>query len=200
MIEWASELVAVGGLLGVFLLMVAENLFPPIPSEAIMPLAGVAAARGQLSLPGVIVAGIAGSLLGNAAWYELARLWGPVRMRALLARLGGARFGLGPAEVEKAEAALRRHGAWAVFLARMMPGIRTLISLPAGLVGVPRPVFYACTAAGTGLWTGGLALAGWWLEDEVRHAERWAGPFGLAVMGAVLALVLWRRWRRPRAA
>ena len=198
MIEWAANLVGSAGPGGVFLLMVAENLFPPIPSEAIMPLAGFAAARGQYSLAGVIAAGIAGSLVGNAFWYEIARAFGPERMRRVVDRFGRY-VGLSRETVMKAEDALRRNGPAAVCLARMMPGIRTGISVPAGLVLLPRPVFYTWTALGTGLWTGGLAAAGYALEDQFHLVEAWAGPIGLAIMLVVLAGIGWHFWRARRA-
>jgi membrane protein DedA with SNARE-associated domain len=198
MIEWATNLVATGGLPGVFLLMVAENLFPPIPSEVIMPLAGFAAAQGKLSLLGVVLAGSLGAVVGNAVWFELARAFGAARTRALLTRFG--RYaGITAAEVEKAEATMRRNGPVAVFLGRFMPGIRTAISIPAGLVELPRTVFYGWTSLGTLIWTAGLAIGGYVLEDQFSAVERWAGPIGLAFLagGAVLvALQLWKARRR----
>jgi membrane protein DedA with SNARE-associated domain len=197
-IEWAAALVVSGGLVGVFLLMVAENLFPPIPSEVIMPLAGFAAARGQLSLAGVILAGIAGSVLGNAFWYEVARAFGAERMRRVVDRFGRY-VGLSRATVLKAEAALRRNGPAAVCLARMMPGIRTGISVPAGLVELPRVVFYVWTALGTGLWSSGLAVAGYALEDRFHLVEDWAGPVGLTLMLLVFGGIGWRLWKARRA-
>ena len=198
MIAWASELVVSAGLLGVFLLMVAENLFPPIPSEVIMPLAGFAAARGQLSLGGVIGAGVAGSLVGNAFWYEAARAFGVERMRRLADRIGRY-VGLNRETLARAEAALRRNGAAAVCLARMMPGIRTGISVPAGLVGLPRPVFYGFSALGTAIWTGGLATAGYLLEDQFHLIEGWAGPAGLGLTALILVVVALRIRRARRA-
>ena len=198
MVEWAAGLVASGGLVGVFLLMVAENLFPPMPSEVIMPLAGFAAARGDMSLGGVIAAGVLGSVAGNAVWFELARAFGTERMHRIVDRIG--RFtGLGREEVRKAEDALRRNGPAAVCVARMMPGIRTGISIPAGLVALPRGVFYLWTAVGTLLWTGGLALAGYALEDRFHLVEDYAGPVGLAIMLSVFALVGWQIWRVRKA-
>jgi len=199
MIDWATNLVAAGGLFGVFLLMVAENLFPPIPSEVVMPLAGFAAARGQMSLAGVIVAGIAGSLVGNAVWFELARAFGTERMYRILDRMH--RFTrLGREDVGKAEAALRRNGPAAVCIGRMMPGIRTGISIPAGLVTMPRGVFYGWTAVGTAIWTGGLAVAGYLLEDKFHMVEDWAGPIGLTIMAGVFGLIGWQVWRSRKAA
>lgn len=200
MIDLATRLVASGGHAGVFLLMLLENLFPPIPSEVIMPLAGFGAAQGRLSLVGVIVAGTLGALAGNAVWFELARWFGAVRARALLARFGG-RFGVGPAEIARGEAVLRRHGAWAVFLGRFMPGIRTAISVPAGLIELPRLLFYGWTALGTLLWTAGLAIGGYVLEDDFTRVEAWAGPVGLVALalgGLLIAWLLWRAWRRAR--
>lgn len=200
MIEWATNLVATGGLPGVFLLMVAENLFPPIPSEVIMPLAGFAAAQGKLSLPGVVLAGSAGAVVGNGVWYELARAFGAARTRALLTRFG--RYaGITEDEVGKAEATMRRNGPVAVLFGRFMPGIRTAISIPAGLVELPRRVFYVWTSLGTLIWTGGLAIGGYVLEDRFGAVEKWAGPIGMAFLaGAVLliGLQLWKA-RRQRA-
>jgi membrane protein DedA with SNARE-associated domain len=197
MMDAAAEFVVSAGLAGVFLLMVAENLFPPIPSEVIMPLAGFAAARGQLSLGGVIAAGISGSLLGNAFWYELARAFGAERMRRLADRFGRY-VGLTRETLLRAEAALRRNGPAAVCLARMMPGIRTGISVPAGLVGISRPVFYGATAIGTGLWTSGLAWAGYTLGDQFHLVKDWAGPVGFGLMVLVLGIIVLRIRRARR--
>ncbi len=198
MIEWATDLVASMGLVGVFLLMVAENLFPPIPSEVIMPLAGFAAARGDLPILGVIAAGVSGAVVGNAVWFELARAFGAARTRRLVARYGGW-VGIGEAEVVKAEAAMRRYGPVAVFLGRFMPGVRTAISLPAGLVELPRLVFYVWTTLGTLIWTGGLAVAGYLLQEEFAQVEAWAGPIGLTVMAVVAVVLLWQVTRLIRA-
>jgi membrane protein DedA with SNARE-associated domain len=199
MVEFSTNLIASGGLVGVFLLMVLENLFPPIPSEVIMPLAGFTAARGQMSILGVVAAGTLGSIAGNAVWFELARAFGNARTRALVDRYGRW-VGIGLEEVGKAEDALRRNGPVAVFLGRFMPGIRTAISVPAGLIELPRGVFYFWTALGTLVWTSGLALGGYFLEDQFHKVEAWAGPIGLAVLGAALVAIGWHFWKARRAA
>jgi membrane protein DedA with SNARE-associated domain len=196
-ITWATDLVASGGLFGIFALMVAENLFPPLPSEVVMPLAGFAAARGQMPLIGVILAGIAGSLAGNAVWFEIARAFGAERMYRMLDRMHRV-TGLGREEVGKAEVALRRNGPAAVCIGRMLPGLRTGISIPAGLIALPRRVFYVWTAVGTTLWTGGLAMAGYLLEDRFHLVEDWAGPIGASIMLCVLALIGWQLWKARR--
>lgn len=198
MVDFSTNLIASGGLAGVFLLMVLENLFPPIPSEVIMPLAGFTAARGQMSILGVILAGSLGSVVGNAVWFELARAFGNARSRALAERYGRW-VGIGPEEINKAEGALRRNGPVAVFFGRFMPGIRTAISIPAGLIELPRIVFYIWTALGTLIWTSGLALGGYFLEDQFHLVEAWAGPIGLAALGAALVAIGWHFWKARRA-
>ena len=198
MFEWLVKLIDDAGLIGVFLLMVLENLFPPIPSEVIMPLAGFTAARGQMSILGVILAGTLGSIAGNAVWFELARAFGKARTRALAERYGRW-VGLGPEEINKAEDTLRRNGPVAVFLGRFMPGVRTAISVPAGLVELPRGVFYVWTALGTLIWTSGLALGGYILEDQFHKVADWAGPIGFGILGAALVVIGWHFWRARRA-
>jgi membrane protein DedA with SNARE-associated domain len=198
MIEFSTNLIASGGLVGVFLLMVLENLFPPIPSEVIMPLAGFSAARGQMSILGVVVAGTLGSIAGNAVWFEAARAFGTRRTRALVERYGRW-FGLGPEEIGKAEGVLRRNGPLAVFLGRFMPGVRTAISVPAGLIELPRGVFYLWTALGTLIWTAALALGGFILEDQFHRVADWAEPIGFVILGAALVAIGWHLWRAWRA-
>ena len=198
MVEFSTNLIASGGLVGVFLLMVLENLFPPIPSEVIMPLAGFTAARGQMSILGVLLAGTLGSIAGNAVWFELARAFGTARTRALVER-HGRWLGLGHEEVAKGEDLLRRNGPLAVFLGRFMPGVRTAISVPAGLVEMPRGVFYLWTALGTAIWTSALALGGYLLEDQFHKVADWAEPIGFAILGAALVAIGWHFWRARRA-
>jgi membrane protein DedA with SNARE-associated domain len=198
MVEFSTNLIASGGLVGVFLLMVLENLFPPIPSEVIMSLAGFTAARGKMSILGVIVAGTLGSIAGNAVWFEAARAFGVVRTRRLAERYGRW-LGMGPEETAKAEEVLRRNGPVAVFLGRFMPGVRTAISVPAGLIELPRGVFYLWTALGTFIWTAFLALGGYILEDQFHKVADWAGPIGVAILGAALVAIGWHFWRARRA-
>jgi membrane protein DedA with SNARE-associated domain len=199
MIEWFTRFIESGGLAGVFALMVLENLFPPIPSEVIMPFAGFAAARGQMSILGVVLAGTLGSIAGNAVWFEMARAFGVARTRRLAERYGRW-VGMGPEDIAKAEDTLRRNGPLAVFLGRFMPGVRTAISVPAGLVELPRTVFYAWTALGTAIWTAALALGGYILEDQFHKVGDWAEPIGWVILGAALVAIGWHFWRARRAA
>ena len=197
MMDLVTSWVAGGGLLGVFALMFLENLFPPIPSEVIMPLAGFAAARGQMSLPGALVAGILGTLVGNAVWFEAARLFGVERFKRLGERYGRW-LGIRRDDLDQAEAKLRKYGAVAVCIGRCMPGIRTLISIPAGLIEMPRWVFYGWTAVGTTVWVGLLTLAGYWLEERYTAIEGYIDPLSKPLLGLAVLLVLWWVWRAWR--
>jgi membrane protein DedA with SNARE-associated domain len=193
MIEWATGIVAAGGWLGVTVLMFLENIFPPIPSEVIMPLAGFAAARGEMSFTLAVIGGVVGTLAGNAVWYEIARLIGADRIRPMVGRYGRW-FAVGEADLLKAEATLRRHGPVALCFGRLLPGIRTLISIPAGLVRIPRPVFYLWTALGSTVWILFLAGAGWWLEDHYERLEAMLEPLAYVVVVGILGTYAWHIW------
>ena len=193
MIEWVTDIVAAGGWPGVLVLMFLENLFPPIPSEVIMPLAGFAAARGQMSFTLAVIAGIVGTLLGNAFWYELARAIGSARIRPLFARYGRW-FAVDDKDFDKAEATLKKYGPVALFFGRLLPGIRTLISIPAGLARIPRGVFYLWTALGSAVWILFLASAGYWMEDHYDSVEGWLEPLSYVVVAGILGTYFWHIW------
>jgi membrane protein DedA with SNARE-associated domain len=199
MIEWITRMVGEAGPVGVFFLMFLENLFPPIPSELIMPLAGFAAAEGQMGLVTAILAGTAGSVVGNGVWYEVARAIGSRRIRPLVARYGRW-FGVSAEDMDKAEATLRRHGPVALFFGRMLPAIRTLISIPAGLAHIGRAVFYLWTVVGSLLWVTLLAGAGYLLRDQYRKVEAFIEPISYVVVAGVVGAYLWHLWRTRRAA
>jgi len=193
MIEWVTDIVAAGGWPGVMALMFMENLFPPIPSEVIMPLAGFAAARGQMSLTLALIAGVIGTLLGNAVWYELSRAIGADRIRPLVGRYGRW-FAVGEDDLRKAEATLAKYGPIALSFGRLLPGIRTLISIPAGLIRIPRPVFYLYTTLGTAVWITFLTMAGYLLEDQYDQIEGWLEPLAYVVVGGFIATYAWHIW------
>jgi membrane protein DedA with SNARE-associated domain len=194
MIEWVTNLVAAGGWLGVLGLMFLENLFPPIPSEVIMPLAGFAAARGQMSFLAAIIAGMVGTIAGNAFWYELARAIGSARIRPLFARYGRW-FAVDDKDFDKAEETLKKHGPVALFFGRLLPGIRTVISIPAGLAHIPRHVFYLWTALGSLIWITLLCSAGYWLEDRYDQIEGWLEPLSYVVIAGIVGAYVWHIWK-----
>lgn len=186
MFEWVTRLVADSGLLGVFLLMVAENVFPPIPSEIIMAASGFAAARGELSLAGIIIVAVLGTVVGNAFWYEIGRWFALERLRPLIARYGKW-FAIELEDMDRAERTLKKWGPVALCFGRMLPGIRTAISVPAGMVVIPRAVFYLWTAIGSAIWLSFLAIAGYLLEEHYDKVERWVEPLAWVVVGGSIA-------------
>ena len=187
MFDWVVTLLENGGYLGIFLLMLAENLFPPIPSELVMPLAGFLAARGTLSLPLAVAVGTAGSVVGALFWYWVGLRFGEKRLRRMAAR-HGRWLTVSPLDVDAASAWFERNGGRVVFLGRMVPAVRTLISIPAGVARMPLAAFLALSAAGSALWTGALAVAGYLLESQYTRVAGWVNPVSTLV---VVLLVLW---------
>lgn len=191
MFDWITALIDQLGLPGVALMMFLENVFPPIPSELIMPLAGFNAAQGRMGLVGVILAGTLGSLAGAVLWYLLGRAVGTARLRRLAAR-HGRWLTVTPGELDRADAWFDRHGGMAVFLGRLVPTVRTLISIPAGLSEMPLGRFLAWSGLGTLIWTTLLALAGYLLEDAYHRVENWVNPVSTVVVVGIVGLYLWR--------
>jgi membrane protein DedA with SNARE-associated domain len=198
-IEWITGMVQGGGLPGVFGLMFLENLFPPIPSELIMPLAGFVAAEGGMSLVLAILCGTTGSVVGNGLWYEVARRIGSTRIRRLVGRYGRW-FAVSTEDLDKAEDKLRRHGPVALFFGRLLPAVRTLISIPAGLAGIPRTVFYLWTLVGSTLWVSVLAVAGFLLRDQYKKVEGAIEPLSYVVVAFIVGAYIWHVMRARRRA
>ncbi|MFS0738950.1 DedA family protein [Sphingomonas sp. 1P06PA] len=179
------------GAFGVFLLMLAENVFPPIPSEVILPLAGYTAAQGRGALWIVIVAGTLGSAVGALLWYYIGRWIGIDRLKRFASR-HGRWLTLTPQEIDHVDRWFDRYGRWAVLLGRMVPGVRTLISVPAGVSGMPLTPFLISTLGGSALWTTVLALAGYELGERYNQVASIIEPASNMVIGAA---VLWYIWR-----
>lgn len=191
MFDFIVRLITDAGYVGIAALMFAENVFPPIPSELIMPFAGFVAARGELSLPGVILAGSFGSLAGMHVWYEVGRAIGARRLERWAARRGRW-IGLSPVEVLTARAWFDRRGAIAVLVGRLVPTVRTLISVPAGIVRMPRLLFLGLSAIGTVCWTMLLSALGFLLEARYELVAGWINPVATAVVAVLVAIYLWR--------
>lgn len=191
MFEFILNLVTQGGVFGVFALMALENLFPPIPSEMIMPLAGFAAARGELNIVGVVIAGTAGSVLGALPWYYAGRLYGVDRIRHMASR-HGRWMTVGPEDVDKSLHAFQRHGKAAVFFGRLVPAIRTLISVPAGIARMPMPAFLAYSTIGSLIWTSLLASAGFLLKAQYALVAQYLDPGSKIVLGLIVAAYVYR--------
>lgn len=173
------------GSFGVGVLTFVETVFPPIPSEVILPLAGYLAERGRLELAGVLVAATLGSVLGGILLYEAGRRLGHDRAARLVARLPLVDLD----DVDKATAWFVRHGWSAVFFGRLVPGVRSLISIPAGTSGMPRVTFIVLTAGGSALWNGLLVGAGYALGTQWHTVEGYAQWLDVALYGAMALLV-----------
>ncbi len=197
--QWIAGVMADFGHAGVFWLMVAENLIPPLPSEVIMPLAGFAAAKGQLDFVTVVLLAIAGTTLGNLPWYFAARRLGAERLAEVTARHGRYLL-LRPANVTNAVAWFERYGILFVCLGRLVPGLRAFVSVPAGLAGMGVVPFVLWSGLGSAIWVTGLAWLGFVLREHWNVIERNLAPVG-GIFFATLALffLVWAGLRRSRA-
>jgi len=172
---------------GIALLMFIENIFPPIPSELIMPIAGFAAARGEMNLLLAVLAGSLGSLAGTSLWYLAGRWLGADRLKRW-ARRYGRWMTVQPRDVDKACRWFNRHSGKAVFIGRLVPAVRTLISVPAGIASMSVRRFLLYSGLGTLVWTSFLAGVGYWLGDQYRLIGAWTNPVSNAV---IVLLVGW---------
>jgi membrane protein DedA with SNARE-associated domain len=191
MFDWIVAVLDRAGYPGIALLMFLENVFPPIPSELIMPLVGFASARGEFSLLLAVLAGTFGSLAGALLWYWIGLRLGRPRIERLAGR-HGRWLTLSPADIERASAWFARHGSAAVLIGRLVPTIRTLISVPAGLQRMPAGLFLIYSGIGTLGWTGLLAAAGYMLEARYQDVSAYLNPVSTVV---AVALLLWYFWR-----
>jgi membrane protein DedA with SNARE-associated domain len=195
LIEWMTNFVEQTGYVGIALLMLLENVFPPIPSELIMPMGGFAAAREA-------------RCRCRAWWSQAASARSPARSSGTGSGAGSAASGcddftarhgawltLSPAEVDRAQTWFRRHGWLAVLIGRLVPGVRTLISVPAGIAGMPLRPFLLFSAVGTVAWTSLLATAGYMLEDHYHAVASWLNPLANLVVASLVILYLVRLGR-----
>jgi membrane protein DedA with SNARE-associated domain len=197
---WAVSVMEALGAPGAGLLIALENLFPPLPSEVILPLAGFSASRGELSLAGALFWTTAGSIVGAVILYWLGALIGRDRIRAAVNWLPLLKL----SDMDKAEAWFARHGGKAVFLGRMVPIFRSVISVPAGVERMRFGVFLLYTAVGSAIWNTTFVLAGYGLGESWHVIEDSVGIYSKAVLGAVLlaavAFVVTRSRKKRRGA
>lgn len=193
---WAVGVMEALGGPGASLIIALENVFPPIPSEVILPLAGFTASQGTFTLAGAIFWTTLGSVVGALLIYSLGAGLGRQRFRSLWGRVPL----LDLEDLDRAEAWFGRHGGKAVFFGRMLPLIRSLISIPAGIEGMPLRWFLPLTFAGSLLWNSIFILAGYQLGENWHIVERYAQLLQwLVVVGAVV-LVSWFVVRKVQAA
>lgn len=192
---WAGDVVASLGEVGLGLLVALENVFPPIPSEPVLALAGVLAAQGTLSLTLLVIASTLGSVLGALVFYGLGARVGRPRVVRILERIPLVDV----RDLERTEAWFSRHGDAAVLVGRLVPVVRSFVSIPAGFTRVPLLRFMLLTAIGSGLWNTAFVMAGYLAGTAVDLGT--LGRFldyGTYVAAAVLVVVATRRFLRNR--
>ena len=199
MTEIVLNIVRGGGYLGIALLMALENIIPPIPSELIMGLGGIAVAHGSMEMVPLILAGTAGTTLGNLFWYEIGRRFGYKGLKPFVDRWGRW-LTVEWADVEKLQRIFKRHGGGLVFVFRFLPTFRTMISLPAGMAAMPLWRFLVMTFLGSIIWNAVLAGAGYYLGSRFSELDRYVGPVGIVVTVLALGYYVYRvvTWS-PRA-
>jgi len=201
--EWITDTMNSLGYVGIGLLMFLENLFPPIPSELIMPLAGYTATfpNTQIQVIPAIAAGVIGTILGAIPWYYAGLLLGQDRLQALAARYGKW-IGISEKDLEKSVNWFQKHGSTAVLLGRMVPGIRTLISVPAGITKMPLIPFFLYSTIGTIGWVTLLTYAGYFLGKNHKSVEDYIDVITKVVVFGVLIAIIsfigYRLWKRSR--
>lgn len=198
MLDWIVNTITALGYWGIALLMFLENVFPPLPSEVIMPLAGFSVTRGELKLSYVVLAGIIGSVLGTLPWYYLGSAFG-LRGVEKLAHQYGKYLTISAEDVGKAKRWFDRRGNWATCCGRLVPGIRTYISVPAGISKMSILTYFLYSTLGTTVWVGMLAYLGYLLGSNYTQVAEFISSISRAIIvGLSIAFVVWIVKRKQR--
>lgn len=200
MTDWIIQTITDLGYVGIFLVMLAESIFPPIPSELIIPFAGFAAANGDLNLFGVLLTATFGAVVGMLPWYFAGRFFGLARVRYLADRFGRV-MAFNADEIDVAVKWFTRYGPIIVLFGRLIPLIRTLISIPAGLARMPLPVFLLASTTGALIWNTFLTLSGYLLHEHYEMIEVVLDPLSYVVLALVVVLYLLKviTWKPSQA-
>ncbi|MFI6942973.1 DedA family protein [Streptomyces sp. NPDC050418] len=190
--QWINSLMDTLGAPGAGLAIALENLFPPLPSEVILPLAGFAASTGGMSLVAALVWTTIGSVVGALALYGVGAVLGRDRMVALAAKVPLVKV----SDIERTEAWFQRHGTKAIFFGRMVPIFRSLISVPAGIERMRLPVFLGLTTLGSAIWNTVFVLSGYLLGENWEEVTGYVSVYSKVVLiAAVLAVLLFMALR-----
>ncbi|MBW4646693.1 MAG: DedA family protein [Goleter apudmare HA4340-LM2] len=196
MLEWITNTINSLGYWGIALLRFLENLFPPIPSELIMPLAGFTASPYQpggakLNIIYVFVSGLLGSVVGALIWYYPGKFLSETRLKALTNKYGKW-LAISNQDIDQARRWLDRQGGKAVLIGRLVPGVRTLISVPAGMNNMHLLPFLFYTTLGSAAWVGLLTYSGYLLGSQYKLVGEYLAPVSKIVLGfLVLAFAVW---------
>lgn len=197
MTAWIISIMEQLGYLGIALLMFLDNVFPPIPSEIIMPSAGFTASKGELVLTGVIIAGSIGSLLAAAVLYWIGRKIPQQQIFKFVDRYGKYLF-IKHSDVEKSLNWFEKHGHRIVFFGRMIPAVRSLISVPAGMSQMPFWKFMTYSALGTIIWTTFLASVGYYFGNNTALMHQIFSQVGYVIITIVVVIIAWALYRRQQ--
>jgi membrane protein DedA with SNARE-associated domain len=196
--EQVIDIIERFGYTGIALLIALETVFPPLPSEIILPLGGFTASRGDLTLWGVILSATLGSVAGALVLYGVGYWFGRERLDWLVSRYGRYLL-LKQADIDKTNDWFERYNTKAVLIGRMIPVVRSLISVPAGLTKMSLPTFIVYTAVGSALWNSALIGSGYLLGDNWDEVEHYVGYLQYAVILGAIAGVGWFIWSRLRS-
>jgi membrane protein DedA with SNARE-associated domain len=199
MLKWVIEVISSFGYAGIVFLLFLENVFPPIPSELIIPLAGFLVSTGQFSFFGVVAAGTFGSLLGALPFYFLGKTIKEERLREWTEKYGRW-LTISVQDIDRAKEWFDKYGAWTVFFCRFVPGIRSVISIPAGIERMNLFTFLAASALGMALWTTILMSAGYLLKNNFEKVEDYLEPVSYFIIGAILVVYFYRVLRQKKSA
>lgn len=191
MTEWLIHNFTGGGYFGIFLLMVLENIVPPIPSEVIMGMGGIAAARGDMNPYWLVAVGTSGTVLGNLFWFGIGKHFGYERLRPFVER-HGRWVTMEWRDVERIHSYFDKWGGATVFALRFLPFGRTMISLPAGLMHMGLGRFILFTAAGSAIWNSALVWVGYWMNSTMDQLTQWLGPVMIGFIVVAVLAYLWR--------
>tara|TARA_R110002020_G_scaffold35673_9_gene107494 strand:- start:53 stop:793 length:741 start_codon:yes stop_codon:yes gene_type:complete len=194
-VDWSVSLMEVIGPVGAGIAIALENIFPPLPSEVILPMAGLTASRGTFTLAEALIWTTLGSIVGAFLLYGIGAVLGLPRLRRIAAKVPL----LHPEDIDRTVEWFRRHGGKAVFFGRMIPIFRSLISIPAGITRMPLWKFGLLTAAGSAVWNTIFVLAGFYLGESWPIVEEYAGILQYVVIAAVAIGVAWFLYARTRA-
>ena len=195
LLNWVVGLVETLGYPGLAIVVALENLFPPIPSEAVLPLAGYLVSQGRMTLWGAVLASTVGSVVGALLLYWLGAAWGEDRVRRLVKK-HGRWLTIDEEDLDRSQEWFEHHGRLAVFLARLAPLTRSLISIPAGVARMPLMPFLLYTTLGSGLWNAVLIGAGVLLGANWTLVEQYQSILGTVVLGAIVLAIAWFIGRR----
>lgn len=197
---WVQRVIEALGYPGILLVMALENIFPPIPSELIMPLAGFMASSGTFNVVGVVVAGMLGSMIGALALYYIG-VWADESVIRRFLRRWGRLLLISEDDLDVALAYFERHGQAVIFFGRLIPIVRSLISIPAGMSRMSMPRFLFFSALGTTLWSAALTYAGWVLGENYDRVSGYIERYQnivIVLVAIAVAYFLYRRAIRPR--